>query len=128
MPAPVAITRDWVIDCDTHVTEPPDVWTARLPAKFRDRAPRIVHDEKFGWDVWKIGETQSLVTVGHTAVAGWPEPFPSAPRTFAEVPRAAHDAAARLEYMDSIGVWAAALYPNVGASAMRPSSGSAIRS
>jgi hypothetical protein len=46
-----------------------------------------VRDEKFGWDVWKIGEAQSLVTVGHTAVAGWPEPFPSAPRTLAEVPR-----------------------------------------
>ena len=83
-------------------------------AKFRDRAPVIVHDEKMGWDVWKIGEAQSLLTVGHTAVAGWPEPFPSAPRTFAEVPRAAHDAKARLEYMDSIGVWAMALYPNVG--------------
>ena len=114
MPTPAAITRDWVIDCDTHITEPPDVWTARLPAKFRDRAPTIVHDEKMGWDVWKIGEAQSLLTVGHTAVAGWPEPFPSAPRTFAEVPRAAHDAKARLEYMDSIGVWAMALYPNVG--------------
>jgi predicted TIM-barrel fold metal-dependent hydrolase len=106
--------RDWVIDCDTHITEPPDVWTARLPAKFRDRAPTIVHDEKMGWDVWKIGEAQSLLTVGHTAVAGWPEPFPSAPRTLAEVPRAAYDAKARLEYMDSIGVWAMALYPNVG--------------
>ena len=105
---------DWVIDCDTHITEPPDVWTARLPAKFRDRAPVIVHDEKMGWDVWKIGEAQSLLTVGHTAVAGWPEPFPSAPRTLSEVPRAAYDAKARLDYMDSIGVWAMALYPNVG--------------
>jgi len=103
-----------VIDCDTHVTEPPDVWTSRLPAKFRDRAPMIVHDEKNGWDVWKIGAAQSMLTVGHTAVAGWPEPFPSAPRTFAEVPLAAHDAKARLDYMDSIGVWAMAIYPNVG--------------
>ena len=114
MSTPTAITRDWVIDCDTHITEPADVWTARLPAKFRDRAPVIVHDEKMGWDVWKIGEAQSLLTVGHTAVAGWPEPFPAAPKTFAEVPRAAHDAKARLEYMDSIGIWAMALYPNVG--------------
>ncbi len=109
-----APSRDWVIDCDTHITEPPDVWTARLPAKYRDRAPTVVHDEKMGWDVWRIGETQSMLTVGHTAVAGWPEPFPSAPRTMAEVPRAAYDAAARLAYMDSIGVWAMALYPNVG--------------
>jgi len=31
-----------------------------------------------------------------------------------EVPPAAYDAKARLAYMDSIGVWAAALYPNIG--------------
>jgi len=56
----------------------------------------------------------SALTVGHTAVAGWPEPFPAAPRRFEDVPKAAHDARARLEYTDSIGVWAAAPYPNVG--------------
>ena len=31
---------DWVIDVDAHVTEPPDLWVERLPAKFRDRVPR----------------------------------------------------------------------------------------
>ena len=31
-----------------------------------------------------------------------------------EVPRAACDAEARLEYLDSIGVWAQVMYPNVG--------------
>jgi len=24
---------DWVIDCDTPITEPGDLWTSRLPAK-----------------------------------------------------------------------------------------------
>ncbi|MBM4266751.1 MAG: amidohydrolase [Deltaproteobacteria bacterium] len=105
---------DWVIDADTHITEPPDTWSARLPAKFRDRAPRVVHDPKWDFDVWKIGDGAAPVPVGHTAVAGWPEPFPAAPRTFGEVPPAAYDAKARLAYMDSIGVWAMALYPNVG--------------
>lgn len=105
---------DWVIDCDSHITEPPDVWSARLPARFRDRAPRIVRDPERGWDVWRIGERQAVVTVGHTAVAGWPEPFPAAPRTLEQVPKAAYDAKARLEYMDSLGIWAMALYPNVG--------------
>ena len=53
-------------------------------------------------------------SVGHSAVAGWPEPFPAAPRNMDEVPRAAWDAPARLEYMDSIGTWAQVIYPNVG--------------
>jgi predicted TIM-barrel fold metal-dependent hydrolase len=47
-------------------------------------------------------------------VAGWPEPFPAAPRNMDEVPRAAWNAAARLEYMDSLGIWAEVMYPNVG--------------
>ena len=110
-PAP---TLDWVIDVDTHITEPPDVWSARLPTKYRDQAPRIVHDEAWDWDVWQIGASRAAITVGHTAVAGWPEPFPAAPRRFEEVPKAAWDAKARLAYMDSIGVWSMALYPNVG--------------
>ncbi|HVN39725.1 MAG TPA: amidohydrolase family protein [Myxococcota bacterium] len=111
---PTAPTLDWVIDSDTHITEPPDVWTARLPAKYREQAPRIVHDPTWDWDVWQIGGSRASITVGHTAVAGWKEPFPAAPKRFEEVPKAAHDANARLAYMDSIGVWAMALYPNVG--------------
>jgi predicted TIM-barrel fold metal-dependent hydrolase len=66
------------------------------------------------WDVWQIGDSSPLVPVGFTAVAGWPEPFPAAPRNMDEVPRAAYDAEARLAYMDSIGIWAMAIYPNVG--------------
>ncbi|MBW2424554.1 MAG: hypothetical protein JRG86_09905, partial [Deltaproteobacteria bacterium] len=41
-------TLDWVIDCDTHITEPPDLFTSRLPTKWRDRAPRIRKNEQVG--------------------------------------------------------------------------------
>jgi len=30
-----------IIDADTHLTEPPDLWTARAPAKYADRVPRV---------------------------------------------------------------------------------------
>lgn len=30
-----------LIDVDAHVVEPPDVWTSRLPAKYRDVGPRV---------------------------------------------------------------------------------------
>ncbi len=105
---------DWVIDADTHITEPPDTWSARLPAKFQDRAPRVVRSPEYGFEVWQIGDGSAPVPIGHTAVAGWPEPFPAAPTGFSEVPPAAYDARARLAYMDQIGIWAMALYPNVG--------------
>jgi uncharacterized protein len=104
---------EWVIDVDAHVTEPGDVWTSRLPARLRDRGPRLLRDARTGRDTWHLGDSTPLVPVGHTAVAGWPEPFPAAPRNMDEVPLAAWQPRARLEYLDSIGVWAQALYPNV---------------
>ena len=30
-----------IISVDDHVLEPPDLWTSRLPAKYRERGPRI---------------------------------------------------------------------------------------
>ena len=104
--------QDWVIDVDAHVTEPADVWTARLPGKLRARGPRLERDRS-GRDVWHVADSTPLVPVGFTAVAGWPEPFPSGPKNMDEVPPAAWDARARLEYLDSIGVWAQVMYPNV---------------
>lgn len=32
-----------IVDVDAHVVEPRDVWTSRLPAKYRDTGPRIVY-------------------------------------------------------------------------------------
>ena len=32
----------WIVSLDDHVVEPPDVWTKRLPAKYRDVGPHVV--------------------------------------------------------------------------------------
>ncbi len=104
---------DWVIDVDTHITEPPDLFSSRLPAKFQDRAPRV-HVNEQGNEEWIVGDLSPITPIGHTATAGWKEPFPAAPSGFAECPQASHDPHARLEYMDSLAIWAMALYPNVG--------------
>lgn len=32
-----------IVDVDAHVVEPPDVWTSRLPEKYRDVGPRVVY-------------------------------------------------------------------------------------
>ena len=66
--------QDWIIDSDTHVSEPGDLWTSRVPARFKDRAPHIVRDPETGIDTWRIGETQGY-PVGEFATAGWPEPL-----------------------------------------------------
>ena len=33
----------WVISVDDHLVEPPDVWSSRLPEKYREIGPRIVY-------------------------------------------------------------------------------------
>ena len=38
----MALGPELIIDADSHVTEPADVWTARVPAKYKDDVPRVV--------------------------------------------------------------------------------------
>jgi hypothetical protein len=33
------------ISADSHVVEPPDLWTKRIDRKYLDRAPRVVEEE-----------------------------------------------------------------------------------
>ena len=63
------------------MTEPDDLWTGRLPARYKTLAPHIVRDPETGIDTWRIGDHQTFLPVGFTAVAGWHEPFPAAPCT-----------------------------------------------
>jgi hypothetical protein len=47
-----------VIDVDTHVTEPPDLWTSRLPSKWQARAPHV--ERIRGRDFWMIDGKRAL--------------------------------------------------------------------
>ena len=61
---------DWFIDADTHITEPGDVWTSRLPRKFQDAAPRMVRTDDGvglrapGWHGWGLGFLLNLFARG----------------------------------------------------------------
>ncbi len=100
-----------IIDCDTHITEPRDVWTARVPAQYVEHVPHVVRNDD-GKDIWLLDGVQ-IYTAGVTALAGWPEPFPSGPPTYEDMHPAAYDSNARLALMDGEGIWAQVLYPNV---------------
>ncbi len=100
-----------IIDVDTHVTEPADLFSARVPARFRDQVPEVRLDER-GREHWFLG-AESFSAVGMTAVAGWPEPFPNGPATIEQCHPAAYDSSARLALMDEEGIWAQVMYPNV---------------
>ena len=35
-----------LVSADSHIAEPPDLWTTRMDRQFRDRAPRLVSNER----------------------------------------------------------------------------------
>jgi predicted TIM-barrel fold metal-dependent hydrolase len=101
-----------IIDVDTHVTEKPDLWTSRAPARMRDRVPRIETDND-GRLSWVVGGSPMLASPGLTATAGVGS-MKNPPKTYEEMHPGAYDAQERLKYMNKMGIWAMVMYPNVG--------------
>ncbi len=101
-----------VIDVDTHLTEPPDVWTSRVPAAMRDQVPHIERIE--GKDTWMVSG-ERLGAPGYYSMAGWDGVMPtSVPATYDEIHASMYDSTARLQFLDEQGLQAQVLYPNVG--------------
>lgn len=110
-----------IIDTDTHVNEPRDLWTSRMSRqKWGDLIPEVRWiDEKDG-EFWCIGG-KPLFTVGTCIMVpdenGEPirsPRFPDYAQSYDQMHPSAYDAKARLQVMDSYGIQAAALFPNLG--------------
>ena len=98
-----------LISADGHVIEPPDVWTSRVAAAYRDRAPRM---QRFAeGDAWILEGVQDPVNFGWNACAGLAPEQMTGWAFFDNVRRGGHDPAARLAEMDADGVDAEVLYP-----------------
>ena len=101
-----------VIDTDTHVIEPYDLWTSRLPSPWGDRVPHVKWDDNFQEDAWYFG-SHRIGAAASAAQAGWTEYPPQHPKRLSDVDPATWDASKRLARMDEYGIYAAVLYPNV---------------
>ncbi len=101
-----------IVDTDTHVTEPPDLWTSRVAKKYIDLVPHVEVHPETGHHHWRIGD-HWLMAVGFYAVAGWKEHPPSTPNELDEVDPGAWQAVDRLARMDEYGIHAQVLYPNL---------------
>ena len=101
-----------VIDCGAYVNEPPDLWLARLPSKWRDRAPQVKRVES--GDLWIFDGGRAKWPVGLSAVAGL-SVFDFKPMgiTYESMRPGSFDARARLDDMDADGIFAQILYPSV---------------
>lgn len=120
-----------VVDVDTHLTEPGDLWTSRAPAAYRDKMPRVEFRTQewvrrnHGWTpsglegdvpVWVVDEDivmgfaggASVVNKSNQKVLGadfihWP---------LTEVSPAASLVEPRLALMDDVGILGQVMYPN----------------
>jgi uncharacterized protein len=101
-----------IIDVDTHLVEPPDVWTSRVASKFLDQVPRVEKFPENGESRWRIGD-EWVTSPGYHGLAGWPEYPPSKPVEYEDIDPGAWQADARLERMDEYGIYAQILYPNL---------------
>ncbi|HVN84377.1 MAG TPA: amidohydrolase family protein [Candidatus Binatia bacterium] len=102
-----------VIDVDTHIIEPPDLWTSRVSVeKWGDAVPHVVADPASGVDIWVTGSTV-LQPAAIAAQAGHPKFPPDHPKNLAEARPETWQIGPRLERMDAAGVRTQILYPNV---------------
>ncbi len=106
------VDRFQVIDTDTHIIEPYDLWTSRLPATWGDRVPHVRWDDKLEEDAWFFGADR-IGAAASAAQAGWSEYPPLHPKRLADVDSSTWEASARLKVMDQYGIYAQVLYPNV---------------
>ncbi|MGE0878722.1 MAG: amidohydrolase family protein [Acidimicrobiia bacterium] len=102
---------NWLISVDDHVLEPPNVWQDRVPAKYKDIAPRMVTLDS-GGEAW-VYEDKVLPTSGLSAVAGKKkQEFSPEPVTYSEMRPGCYDAAERVKDMNIAGILASLNFPS----------------
>ena len=96
---------------DDHIIEPADVWSSRVPAKHRDRAPRVIEAE--GREYW-VYEDIRHGTMGLNAVAGKPrEEWSLEPARYSDMIPGCYDPVQRAKDMRSQGIYASVNFPTL---------------
>jgi predicted TIM-barrel fold metal-dependent hydrolase len=113
LPDPEPRRREYtVVSVDDHLVEPKDVFTGRVPAKFADRAPKVIEDAK-GAEVWEF-DGRIIPMAGGNAVAGRPpSEYSMEPLRYDQMRRGAWDVDARVADMDLAGVWSSLCFPSM---------------
>ena len=118
------MTKTKVVDADSHVMEPSDLWEKELEPEYRDRAIRVRKDER-GLEYVEVDGKKSEVTSGG-GLAGfgkldeevksrWEKvTHPRVLEYEKGVPRGARNMGARLKWMDNHGIDISLVYPTLG--------------
>jgi predicted TIM-barrel fold metal-dependent hydrolase len=106
-----------IIDADTHLTEPHDLWTRRAPASVRDRVPQVKILN--GIRSWVIDGDKSIGTGAHPNSAilkegGKVRDLDTFLKLqYEDVHVGSSSLQERLQVMDEAGIYAQIVYPNI---------------
>ncbi|BBY22171.1 amidohydrolase family protein [Mycobacterium stomatepiae] len=102
-----------LVSVDDHLIEPPDVFDNHLPAKYLDRAPKLVPGPN-GVERW-VFQDMEIGSVGLNAVASWPkEEWSLDPVGMAEMRPGCYDVHHRVRDMDAAGILMSMCFPTMG--------------
>jgi predicted TIM-barrel fold metal-dependent hydrolase len=109
------IERCPLASSDSHILEPADLWSTRVDAAFRDRAPKVVHvDESQEWHADGI-RFHTVRATGYQAGVRFSRPEDlSLNGRLEDIRAGGMDPHAHVQDMDLDGVAATVLYPTVG--------------
>ncbi len=99
-----------IVDGDTHILEPPDIWKTWLPSRYQDKAPKLVKDVD-GGDAWQFAGAPDPDPIGLVSTPGMPyDQFRWTGVTYEDARPGCYDGAERLKDMDIDGVDAAVMF------------------
>jgi predicted TIM-barrel fold metal-dependent hydrolase len=103
-----------IFSVDDHVCEAPDTFTARVPARYAEAAPRVVSDGD-GDEAWLVDGALRRWTGGDSIVGRRIDDMNDLLRSlwYAEMRRGTYDIHARIQDMDRDGVYASVTFPSM---------------
>jgi len=107
----VSPVRYRLISVDDHLVEPPHTFTGRLPAKFADRAPRVVRDDD-GADYWIFDDERVPLPAADVLQSWHPAEWCVSKVTFDEARPGTWNIADRIADMDLAGIYASLNFPS----------------
>ncbi len=100
-----------LISVDDHLVEPPTLFDAHIPDRYRDRAPKVI-TTRDGSDVWSF-EGSKIPNIGLNAVAGRPkEEYGIEPTAFDEIRPGCWNIDERIKDMNAGGVLGSMNFPS----------------
>jgi predicted TIM-barrel fold metal-dependent hydrolase len=103
-----------IIDTDTHVIDPPDIWVDRMSRqKWGDEIPHVSWSDDAGREMWFVGD-EPMTPAWSSAMRGGVPGLHEGPERLSDVHPSCYDAAARVQGMDASGIAMEVLYPNLG--------------